>query len=80
MCREMVRNLVRRDIRSEVSLSQSFMKIDKDFDCTYVRYLQFRLLHRRIFTNERLCRMKIVESQDCPLRNKAPETIGHAFF
>ena len=39
---------------SEVNLSQSFKKIDKDFDCTYVRYLQFRLLHRGIFTDELL--------------------------
>ena len=39
---------------SEVKLSQSFRKIDKEIDCTYVRYLQFRLLHRRIFTNELL--------------------------
>ena len=65
---------------SEVNLSQSFKKIDKDIDCTYVRYLQFRLLHRRIFTNELLYRMKIVDSPECPLCNNIPETIEHAFL
>ena len=38
----------------EVSLSQSFQKIHKHCNCTYFRYLQSRLLHRRIFINERL--------------------------
>ena len=38
----------------EVSLSQSFQKIHKDCNCTYFRYLQSRLLHRRVFINERL--------------------------
>ena len=52
---------------SEVNLSQYFKKIDKDIDCTYVRYLQFRLLHRRIFKNELLYRMKIVDSPECQL-------------
>ena len=65
---------------SEVNLSQSFKKIDKDIDFTYVRYLQFRLLHRRIFTNELLYRMKIVDSPECPLCDNIPETIEHAFL
>ena len=69
---------VRRDI--EVYLSQSFKKIDKNFDCTHVRYLQFRLLYRRIFTNELLYRMKIVDRPECPLCNNTPKKIEHAFI
>ena len=65
---------------SKVNLSQSFKKIDKDIDCTYVRYLQFRLMHRIIFTNELLHRMKIVDSPECPLCNNIPETIEHLFI
>ena len=65
---------------SAVKLSQSFKKKDKDIDCTYFRYLQFRLLHRRIFTNELLYCMKIVDSPECPLCNNIPETIEHAFL
>ena len=69
---------VRRDI--EVYLSQSLKKMDKDFECTHVRYLQFRLLHRRIITNELLHQMKIVNSPECPLCNNTPETIEYAFI
>ena len=64
---------------SEVDLSQSFKRIDKDFDCTYVRYLRFRLLQRIFFTNEQSYRMTIVDSPKCPLCNNTPETIEHAF-
>ena len=39
---------------SEVNLSQSVKKTDKEIDCTYVRYLQLRLLHRILFANELL--------------------------
>ena len=53
---------------------------NKDFDCTYVRYLQFRLLHRRIFINGLLYQMKIVDSPECLLCNKTPNTIVHAFI
>ena len=65
---------------SEANLSQSFKKKHKDIDCTYVRYLQFRLLHRRIFTNELLYRMKIVDSPECPPCNNTPETVEQAFL
>ena len=65
---------------SEVNVSKSLRKIDKDIDCTYVRYLQFRLLHRIIFTNELLYHMKIVDGPECPLCNNIPETIEHAFL
>ena len=65
---------------SEVNLSQSLKDTEKYFDCTYVRYLQFRLLHWGLFTNELCCRMKIVDSPECPLCNNTPETIEHAFI
>ena len=65
---------------SEVNLSQSFKKRDRYVASKYIRYLQFRLLHRRIFTNELLYRMKIVDSPECPLCNNIPQTIEHAFI
>ena len=34
---------------SVVNLSQSVKEIDQNFDCAYVRYLQFRLLVKRSF-------------------------------
>ena len=37
---------------SDITLSKASKKIDNNFDRIYVRYLQFRLLHRRISTNE----------------------------
>ena len=45
-----------------VNACQSFKKITKDCDCSYVRYLQFRLLHRNSLTHELLYQMKIVHS------------------
>ena len=62
---------------SEANLSQSFKKIFKDFDCTFVRYLQFRLLHGGIITNELLYRMEIVDNPEC---NNTPTTIEFAFL
>ena len=59
-------------------ISQSFKTIDTDFDCPY--HLQFRLLHRGIFTDELLYCMKIVDSPECPVCNNSPETIEQAFL
>ena len=61
---------------SEANLSQSFKKIFKDFDCTFVRYLQFRLLHGGIVTNELLYRMEVVDIPECPLCNNTPDVLA----
>ena len=49
-CAEKISECLSEEI-SEVKWSQSFKNKDNNFDCTYIIYLQLRLLHRRIFTN-----------------------------
>ena len=41
-------------------------------------YCKKNMSIRRIFTNELLYCMKIVDSPECPLHNNIPETIEHA--
>ena len=45
-----------------------------------MRYIPFRLFHKRNFANELLYRMKIVDSPECPPCINIPETIGQAFI
>ena len=47
------------------------------FDDIYLRYIQFRTLHRRFFTNDLLHKMKIKYSQTCDFCLKEEDSNEH---
>ena len=59
---------------------KSFKKIPRREEGAYVKYFQFRLLHNRIMTKERLYKMKISKTDICQFCMLEKETIRHAFL
>ena len=55
---------------------KSFSKISM-FDDIYLRYIQFRTLHRRFYTNNLLFKMKIKESPNCNFCNDHEDSNEH---
>ena len=53
-----------------------FSKISM-FDDIYLRYIQFRTLHRRFFTNNILFKMRIKDSPLCNFRQKYDDSNKH---
>ena len=49
-------------------------------DGYFYKYIQFKMLHRRIITNKKLLDMNIRNDSKCPLCDEAIETIEHAFI
>ena len=47
---------------------------------SFTKYLQFKMLHKRIVTNKILCEMGIIDKSKCPYCKEPEETIGHAFL
>ena len=45
-----------------------------------MKYIQFKMLHRRIVTNKKLNDMGISDSSKCPYCDEPEETIEHAFI
>ena len=58
------------------SMRKSFTKINM-VDDVYLRYIQFRTLHRRFYTNDILFRMKIKNSSLCEMCNIEEDSIEH---
>ena len=58
------------------SMRKSFTKINM-VDDVYLRYVQFRTLHRRFYTNDILFKMKIKNSSLCEMCNIEEDSIEH---
>ena len=61
-------------------VKKAFMDIGKMKEGPYTKYLQFKMLHRRIFTNKKLHNIGIIDSSKCPYCEEPEETIEHAFI
>ena len=55
---------------------KSFSKLNM-FDDIYLRYIQFRTLHRRFFTNNILFKMRIKDSPLCTFCNESDDSNEH---
>ena len=56
---------------------------ETNFKCSYntkVQNFQYKFLHRAIYTNSRLYKMKMVESENCTFCKSNIETIDHLFW
>ena len=58
------------------SMRKSFTKINM-VDDVYLRYIQFRTLHRRFYTNDILFKIKIKNSPLCEMCNTEEDSIEH---
>ena len=55
--------------------------INKSCICeTYVQCFQFKILNDILFTNSRLAKIDLIQSDLCTFCNTAAETIDHLFF
>ena len=60
-----------------LSLSRSFSKHHIHYKDTYLKYLQFRTLHHRFYTNEKLLVMGLVQSDLCSMCKSEVDSIEH---
>ena len=60
-----------------MSLSRSFSKHHIHYKDTYLKYLQFRTLHHRFYTNEKLLVMGLVQSELCSMCKSEVDSIEH---
>ena len=61
-------------------IEKSFKNLQKMKEGSFTKYLQFKMLHRRIVTNKKLLEMGIADSSKCPYCEEQEETIEHAFL
>ena len=47
---------------------------------SFTKYLQFKMLHKRIVTNKVICEMEITDASICPYCEEPEETIEYAFL
>ena len=62
------------------TVENAFKDISKMKESAYHKYLQFKMLHSRTITNEKLYIMKISDSNICKMCMTEIETINHAFI
>ena len=58
-----------------ISMSRSFHKHHTKYKDTYLKYLQFRTLHHRFFTNDKLFTMGITQSNLCSMCKTETDSI-----
>ena len=78
-----VKNKWERVLNEEIPykvIEKGFISIPKMTEGPYQKYFQFRLLHSRKMTNNKLHIMKISDTAICPLCFAAEETIKHAYL
>ena len=46
----------------------------------FTKYLQFKVLHNRIFTNKKLYDIGLIDNSACPYCNEPEETMEHALI
>ena len=61
-------------------VEKSFTQIQSMKEGSFTKYLQFKMLHRRIVTNKKLCYMGLTDTSKCPYCENLEETIDHAFL
>ena len=61
-------------------VENSFRNLHNMKEGAYTKYIQFKLLHRRIVTNKKLCDMGIKENSMCTYCLEEVETIEQAFL
>ena len=61
-------------------LNRSFQKHHLIYKDTYLKYIQFRTLHHRFFTNEKLFKMGIKISDQCGFCRSHTDSIEHMFL
>ena len=61
-------------------MEKSFATLHKMKEGPFVRYFQFKLLHKRVVTNKALQYMGIKNNSACPYCEEQIETIEHAFL
>ena len=61
-------------------IEKSFKNIRHIKEGSFIKYLQFKMLHKRIVTNKKLRDMGISDMSNCPYCGELEETIEHAFL
>ena len=72
-----------RNLNEEIDynvIENAFKEIPKMNENAYQKYLQFKLLHLRTATNEKLFKMNIKNTNICPLCKSHIESINHVFL
>ena len=59
---------------------KGFKVLSKMLEGSYVKYIQFKLLHNRIVTNHKLHAMNLRDDDMCSFCDASPETTYHAFI
>ena len=63
-----------------ISVGRSFIKHHINYKDTYLKYIQFRTLHHRFFTNDQLFVMGIKQTNICGMCNEVEDSIEHMFL
>ena len=58
---------------------KAFSNLHRMKEGPFTKYLQFKLLHNRVFTNKELYDIGITENSSCPYCDDQEETMEHAF-
>ena len=61
-------------------LSTSFNLHHANYGDTYLKYIQFRTLHKRFYTNEKLFKMGIKTSSQCTFCKDETDSVEHMFI
>ena len=80
----------KKECKSLVRWKQSFDLDEKNwriycsvaFNCTIdvdLRWFQFKIVHKILYTNDLLFRLKLVDSKECSFCKSHPETVLHLF-
>ena len=59
---------------------KAFIYLHSMKEGSFTKYLQFKILHNRIFTNKKLYDIGITDTSSCPYCNEDEETMEHAFL
>ena len=63
-----------------MEVSRSFILHNKTIEDTYLKYIQFRTLHRQFYTSDKLIKMGIASSSMCSTCKIKHDSIEQMFF
>ena len=72
-------NVLNEEINN-TRMETAFQHLHKMSEGSFDKYIQFKMLHRRIITNKKLLDMNIRNESKCPYCDEAIETTEHAFL
>ena len=61
-------------------VKRAFYNLHRMKEGPFTKYLQFKVLHNRIFTNKRLYDIGLIDNSACPYCNEPEETMEHALI